>query len=58
MFHKHDWDLIDYKKLSSEVERLRNVGLKPNTHNSLKEKHVWIFKCKKCPKIKKFVEIN
>jgi hypothetical protein len=58
MFHKHDWNLVDSQRLLSEVGKLKNMGLKPTTHDSLKEKHVWIFKCKKCPKIKKIVETN
>lgn len=58
MFCNHEWDIVDYKKIPSEFERVIQFGFTPKTDNDLTEKHVWILKCKKCPKIKKIVEIN
>lgn len=58
MFCKHNWYLVDSQRIPSEAERVKLLGYKPNSWNKLKEKHVWIFKYLKCPKIKKIVKDN
>jgi len=52
LFCSHDYNIIKEYDFKSEFEIIRESGLNPSTHDSLKRKKVIMLKCSKCNKIK------
>ena len=58
MFCRHEWELVDKEILPAAME-LARPGYKIEGGMGLfRKKYILILKCKKCPKLKKFVEVN
>lgn len=59
IFHacKHDYKIIDRFYMKSEIEVLVENGFYPSYSREHKSKYVIHFKCSKCKKIKKEVEV-
>ena len=61
MFCKHDWEVKDKTMMYSRMEVAYSCGLKPETSvdaDYFLRKAITIMSCKKCGKLKKFVETN
>jgi hypothetical protein len=58
MFHKHEWEILSETTTESQIEQLKRLGTtKCNIYNGmLDRKHIIILICKKCGKLKRFVE--
>lgn len=52
LFCSHNYDIIKEYDFKSNFEIIREAGLNPTTHDSLKRKKIIITKCSKCNKIK------
>ena len=58
LFCSHNYQLINQFEMKSEFDIVVENGLIPNTYNSLKRKFITDYKCSKCNKLKRFVEIT
>ena len=59
MFCKHEWELISDTTTESQLELMHRLGRNPEkwTHSSMERKYIQVFVCKKCGKLRRFVEI-
>ena len=57
LFCSHDYNIIKELNISSEFDIVCENNRRPTTWNSRKRKHILVFKCTKCKKLKieKFV---
>lgn len=58
IFCKHDWSLLSETTTKSRVEVLRECGVASlkGLFKPVDRKHIQIVACKKCGKLKRFVE--
>jgi len=58
MFCKHSWKLLSETITKSKVEHAMDMGLAVNKAHSfdLERKHIQIFVCDKCGKMRRFAE--
>lgn len=58
IFCRHDWELISETKTKSKIEQMIEMGANPTTVPAymMEKKLIQILKCKKCSKLKRFVE--
>ena len=48
---KHEYELYDSKVIPSQLDMLKEYGIKANTHTSTRRVYITDYKCKKCGKI-------
>ena len=60
MFCKHDWKVLSETTTESKIEHVKNVGGVVAEGNIafgfFIRKHIQVFKCDRCGKLKRFVE--
>jgi len=58
MFCKHDWSVLSETMTKSAFEHAKEIGLTVTKGSlfGLERKHIQIIACKKCGKLKRFVE--
>jgi hypothetical protein len=57
MFHKHEWEVLSETTSESKLEQAARLGASIKGHGSgLEKKYILILQCKKCGKLKRFVE--
>ena len=58
MFCRHDWKMISETTTKSRVEVLRECGCSSlkGLFEPVNRKHIQVFSCEKCGKLKRFVE--
>ena len=59
LFHEHEWEVLSETTTESKVEQVKRLGLEI-THGCFRDcekKHITILTCKKCGKLKRFMEV-
>ena len=58
IFCSHDYEIINQFTIKSAFDIIADRRLTPNTHSCMKRQYITDFKCSKCNKLKRCIEVT